>query len=49
MENNWIKPQEYWLQKIFELSRIPRKLFGEGDKTHYEIENEKLWSKLRRK
>lgn len=48
MKNNWINEREYLLEKMFELVRIPKELFGEGEKTYSQIENEKLWKKLRR-
>lgn len=42
MNINWIKEQEYWLEKAFLLLRIPKELFGEEDKTYSQIENENL-------
>lgn len=46
MKDKWIDAEEYWLLKMWEAVRIPKKYFGEGDK---QIQNEKLWIKLRKK
>ena len=46
---NWINEKDWYLQKLFISQRVPRGLFIEGEKTHSQIENEKLWTKIRRK
>jgi hypothetical protein len=49
MESKWIIEEDYWLVKAIEVFRVPKEYFGEGKKTYQQIENEKLWMKLRRK
>lgn len=50
MKNNWIS-KEYFdcYKKMLEITRMPKEYFGEGEKTDQQIQNEKLWAKLRRK
>lgn len=47
MKTKWIDKTDF--EKMLEIVRIPKKYFGEGEKTDQQIENEKLWAKLRRK
>ena len=45
---NWIDEKEWWLQKLFISQRVPRGIFEEEEKTYSQVENEKLWAKIRR-
>lgn len=50
MKDRWIDNKSYDLyKKMLEIVRIPVEYFGEGEKTYQQIQNEKLWAKLRRK